>query len=186
SASLLDSPDIPELHSSHFYINGPELREGYFDIQDKYYWIADDNEIGDDLEITNEQAEIELNDWYEENGDYEIVPLDNYYFSCKDVIGEVCNNIIREVMKPKYEYYQTLISKYRKIYEQGILDFVKFISGIAFQSNVVYGVERTYNIYKIANQYSKLINFLDYQEKGRRDTILENLNKYLSILGIDK
>src|SRR5690606_12173103 len=150
------------------------------------YWIADDNEIGDDLEITNEQAEIELNDWYEENGDYEIVPLDNYYFSCKDVIGEVCNNIIREVMKPKYEYYQTLISKYRKIYEQGIIDFIKFISDISFQSNVVYGVERTYNIYTRANQYSRLLNFLDNQEKGRRDTILENLNKYRTILRIDK
>lgn len=185
-ASLFDSPNIPKLHSSHFYINGPEIRQKYFDLENKYFWIADDNEIGDDLEITNEQAEIELNDWYEENGDYEIVPLDNYYFSCKDVIGEVCNNIIREVMKPKYEYYQTLMSKYRKIYEQGILDFVKFISGIAFQSNVVYGVERTYNIYRGTNQYSKLLNFLDGQDKVIRNKIIHDLNMHLSILGIDK
>src|SRR5690606_21325185 len=89
-------------------------------------------------------------------------------------------------IKPKYEYYQTLISKYRKIYEQGILDFVKFISGIAFQSNVIYGVERTYNIYRRANQYSTLLNFLDDQEKKVRDDLILNLNKYLTILGVDK
>src|SRR5690606_34477489 len=143
SASLFDSSDIPKLHSSHFYVNGPELRQKYFDLEDKYYWIAGADGYDVDLELANDGLGGDLDDWYEENGDSELIQFDAFYSGNEQPIGEVCNKIIRELMKPKYEYYQTLISKYRKIYEQGILDFVKFISGIAFQSNVVYGVERT-------------------------------------------
>src|SRR5690606_6405612 len=143
SASLFDSSDIPKLHSSHFYVNGPELRQKYFDLENKYFWIAGADGYDVDLELANDGLGGDLDDWYEENGDSELIQFDAFYSGNEQPIGEVCNKIIRELMKPKYEYYQTLISKYRKIYEQGILDFVKFISGIAFQSNVVYGVERT-------------------------------------------
>lgn len=109
-----------------------------------------------------------------------------YYPATLHNLSRIANEFIKKTISLKYDYYTVLFNKSKEIFESGILRELKKISQIAFQSNVSYQVERTYNIYKEQNHYSRFLNLLDNKNPEVQNKILDTLNHLINLLGLER
>lgn len=112
--------------------------------------------------------------------------IHNQIINEKKYVAMLCNDIIKKLNNDAYQYYKSLGKISKQIFESNILKEAKRISEITFQSNVTYEVDRSFNIYKDKNQYSRLLKMLKTQYVGNQKGKLKGLQKYLRILNIEK